>query len=195
MKQAIKDMTKKLKLNKYPKVIIETEDKGYVMAASGKVWERKVDWFTTVVTRTESDYILKVNKNAVNRMIKRYTYQFGNKQAAYDCIYLLICHELRHMWQYQEGFEVGKRSTLSNFDELMGGHGSDPCEMDANKWMIAVAERRGFKELALFMELEQRSNGLCNMYDHEFIESLIVQQKVVLERYNKYLYKLRKLMK
>lgn len=196
MKQAIKDMTKELNLKQYPTVTIETEDKNYVMAATGTL-HLTGGLFHKTIVRTESDYVLHVNKNAINRQIKRYAYTFGNKQAAYDCLYLLICHELRHMWQYQEQYQVG-----SEYDELhisisesFNGHGSTPEEIDANNWMIKVAENKGLKYLACYMELEQRAGGLCNHYNADFSEEVANTYLETVEAYNKALHHLLKFLK
>ncbi len=196
MKQAIKDMTKKLGLNQYPIVKIELEDSNYVMAATGTVYTRG-KFFNETIAKTESDYVLHINKQALNKQLKRYAYIFGNKQAAYDCLYLLICHELRHMWQYQEQWLVGKpyNKLSSNLNELKDGHGSTPIEMDANNWMIQIAEKRNIKYIAYFMELEQRSSGLINMYDEEFTGKVKSAYLDAISNYNKVMHCLYKFSK
>lgn len=194
MKVAIKDMVKELKLKQYPTVEMVTEG-NYVMAAGGIVYTN--GFFNKVITKTESDYILRINKTKVNSMLKQYAYSFGNKQAAYDYLYLVICHELRHMWQYQEQFLVGKvHNDLNiNINEMFDGHGANPVEQDANAWIIKVAEAKGIKNIACFMELEQRADGLNNLFDSEFRVNIANTWADTVKNYNKGLYLLHKCLK
>lgn len=193
IKKALVDMTKELKLNKYPTVNIEHIEGG-IMAAGGTIYRQNIFLGGTII-KTECDYVLRINKKATNNIIKRYTIMFGNKQAAYDCVYLLVCHECRHMWQYQEQTMVGKRENYFNITELFDGHGADPIEQDANKWMISVAERKGLKNLATYIEMEQRQNGLSNMYNVEFKDSMHNSYLTAVNTYNKALSTLITLLK
>ena len=191
MKQAIKDMVKELNLKQCPTIKITEEE--YVMAAGGFVYTEGM--FNKIITKTESDYVLRINKTNVNKLLKRYAYSFYNKQAAYDCLYLLICHELRHMYQYQEQFLVGKIHNGLNIDEMFDGHGASPAERDANNWMIKIAESKGMNDIAYFMELEQRADGLSNRFNTDFHISMTKAYIDNIKHYNKPLYHLHKFLK
>lgn len=194
IKRAIKDMVKELGLKQYPTIKIESDDSNYIMAATGVLYTRG-GLFDRTITKTESDYVLHINKKALSRTLKSYTLVFGNKQARYDCVYLLVCHELRHMWQYQEGFLIGSKHDTMNINEMFNGHGSDPVEVDANNWMIHIAEQKGIKDLAVYMELEQRADGLSNRFDKEFHANAVIAYKDTLKHYNKMLYFIIKVLK
>lgn len=187
IKQAIKDMVKELKLNQYPSVVLEDTDENYVMSAGGTVYANG-GWFNKTITKTECDYKLRINKKAVNNMLKRYGWSFGNKDAAYNCLYLLVCHELRHMWQYQEQWFTGRPFNNASFNSVYEGHGSEPEERDANEWMIQVAESKGMLNLAVYMELEQRADGIGNKYDAEFRTHFNNMYITAIKDYNKVLH-------
>jgi hypothetical protein len=184
IKRAIKDMTAELKLNQYPTVVFEN-NKDYVMAAGGTVYASGL--FIQKITKTECDYVLRINKDAVTRCLRTYTLMFLSRKVAYDYLYLLVCHELRHMWQYQNQFTVGMEHNPISLDEVLHGHGSIPVEVDANQWMIKVAERKGIKSLASFMESEQRCS-VFNQYDKAFRETLRKHYLDTTKSYNKALY-------
>lgn len=188
IKQAIKDVVKELGLKKHPVIKFDfSEESSWVMMATGTIYAKGL--FNKVITKTETDYVLHINKKACNNMMKGYTLSFGNKQVAYDCLYLLICHELRHMWQYQEQFTVGStRNDFSGINELFYGHGSLDVEKDANDWMIKIAEKKGIKHLAVYMELEQRAGGTFNKYDSDFIKQAINSYRNTVKNYNKLFY-------
>ena len=186
IKEAIVNCTKDLGLKQHPTVKVVDTTETYVMAATGIIYAKGL--FIKTITRTECNYVLHINKNSIKGMLKKYKNIFGNKQAAYDYVYLIVCHELRHMWQYQEQFQVGE--TTGGFDtmELFDGHGSTPVEADANKYMISVAEKIGLKPLAMFMEMEQRSEGLVNQLDKDFNKEMFKYYLKALKQYNKVLY-------
>lgn len=186
IKVAIKDATKDLGLKQYPKVKVEESTENYVMSATGTVYASGL--FIKTITKTESDYILHINKKSIKNMTKRYAWIFGNKKAAHDYIYLIVCHELRHMWQYQEQFTVGTTTGGFSTDEMFYGHGATRTESDANQYMIGMAERKGLEDLACFMEMEQRSNGMFNKTDVDFNKQMHMNYKNALKRYNKALY-------
>lgn len=191
IKSAIKYVTKDLGLTQCPIVKIESnlgnENTTYVMAATGTIYYEG-GLFNQVITRTESDYILHINKNALNRQMKVYTVAFGNKQAAYDYVYLLVCHELRHMWQYQEQYQVGTKRKVFDMTETLYGHGADKLEMDANSYMIEIANRRNIGHLAEYMEIEQRYEGISNQISTEFYKEVKAKNLKALKHYNKPLY-------
>lgn len=193
IKRAIKDMTKELNLKHYPKVINHVEEE-FVMAATGTITYAMKNFCTKVITKTECDYELHINKRAINSMISQYTIGFANKQAAYDCLYLLVCHELRHMWQFQEQFQVG--DIMDNFDmtSLFHGHGANKEEKDANDWMLYIAKKKGLEHLACFMECTQRSMGAYNQYDNEFKHTMYTHRMEALKHYNYCMYLLSKTM-
>lgn len=190
IKTAIKDMVKELNLKQYPKVVTETVNEDYVMAASGTVTYQTRDWFRKIIIKTECDYTLRINKKAVNNMILAYYIAFGNKQASYDCLYLLVCHELRHMWQYQEQFQVGDEygSLSETLNETANGHGANKVEEDANKWMMSIAKRHNLEELASYMELTQRAMGLFNRNSVEFYKTMKDKRLNTLKKYNRIMY-------
>ena len=182
---AINYATRDLGLNKRPTVQMDnTIDCPYVMAATGTVYGHGL--ITKTITKTKSDYILHINRPNANKALKTYAKLFGNKQAAYDYIYLIICHELRHMWQYQSQYSVGTTIGGFNTDELFYGHGASDVEMDANKYMIEVAKRRGLEHLACYMEKEQRSTGMFTKYDTEFNKQIVSDYRNAVKNYNKF---------
>lgn len=191
IKSAIKYVTKDLGLTQYPTVKIESNlgngNTTYVMAATGTIYY-KGGLFDQVITKTESDYVLHINKDSLNRQMKVYTVAFGNKQAAYDYVYLLVCHELRHMWQYQEQYQVGTKRKVFDMTETLYGHGADKLEMDANSYMIEVANRRNIGHLAEYMEIEQRYEGISNQISTEFYKEVKTKNLKALKHYNKPLY-------
>jgi hypothetical protein len=61
--------------------------------------------------------------------------------------------------------------------------------------MIYVAERKGLKNLATYIEMEQRQNGLSNMYNVEFKDSIHNSYLTAVNTYNKALSTLITLLK
>ena len=182
--EAINASTKELGLAKRPTIKIEHGPSDYVMAATGSIYTQGF-LFNRVITHTECDYILHINKDMLNRTIKEYTLLFCNKQAAYDAVYLLVCHELRHMWQYQTGTcFIGKPTNDLNISAMFDGHGAVPEETDANKWMLMIASRNGLSELAQYMELTQRANGLVNQHSKEFYQEIRTSYTCAAKKYN-----------
>lgn len=191
IKSAIKYVVKDLGLTQYPTVKIESNlgdgNDTYVMASTGLIYY-KGPLFNQIVSKTESDYVLHINKDSLNKQIKRYTIGFGNKQAAYDYVYLLVCHELRHMWQYQEQYQVGNKRKVFDMTETLYGHGADKLEMDANSYMIEIANRRNIGHLAEYMEIEQRYEGISNQLSTNFYKEVKTKNLKALKHYNKPLY-------
>jgi hypothetical protein len=184
MSSAITAATKELNLEKRPTIKIEHGSSDYVMAATGVVYSQGF-LFNKIITHTECDYVLHINQESLNKLITEYTVLFCNKQAAYDAVYLLVCHELRHMWQYQTGTcHIGKPCNQLNFTEMFDGHGAADVEIDANNWMLMVASRKNINELAQYMELTQRVNGLSN-YNKEFADKVHAAYIQAAKNYNK----------
>ena len=182
---AINYATKDLGLNKRPTVQIDdTVDCPYVMAAKATLYGEGL--ITKTITRTESDYILHINRPNANKALKSYTRLFGNRKAAYDVIYLIICHELRHMWQSQSQYLVGTTTSIFDTQSLFHGHGSTDVEIDANNYMIEVGTKKGLKDLACYIEKEQRSTGLYNQYNQEFNKQIRNDYKNAVKNYNKF---------
>lgn len=167
----IRKIAKMESLNKVP--VFEPSQNGrYVMCATSKYWAK--GFLFKIITRTESDYIVKVNYKALNSLQKRYAFMCGSYQAAYDITYGLILHEFRHCYQDQIGFSVGQKAdsidTMST--ELFYGHGQLPEEIDANRYMFCHALNEKQKALFAFQELEQESEGTFKEYDPKFNKEL-----------------------
>lgn len=182
--QAANDMVIALNLDCYPAIKYES-DAPYVMAAGGSLCIRG-DGHYPRITDTDSDYVLHVNPDRVSHMMDKYKCIFHSMKAAYDYLYLVVCHELRHMWQYQEGYMIGTvhNSELDEITSSLYGHGSKIVEQDANNWMISVAEIRGIKDIATYMELEQRANGLVNELSTEFKRNILKTYISTVKQYN-----------
>ena len=187
IKHAICEVTKELNLAQYPTIQMDEENKSYVMAASGKVYTQGFFNSKTVV-KTECNYILSINKGTTLRMMKRYARLFGNSKVKYDFLYLIICHDLRHMWQFQEQFQVGEHYDDFNLTGMFHGHGSSDVETDANYWMIQKGIEKGIGSLAKFFEMEQCSDGISNKFDKEFRKELKGRFLEALKDYNKLYY-------
>ena len=179
--KAVKNMVKELSITEKPTVKVEHGNVDYVMATGGKTYYQGF-LFNKTVIRTESDYILHINRDALERTFKRYVLTFGNIKAGYDYVYLIVCHEMRHMWQYEGDFFVGTKESF-NLDEVLYGHGSNPAEKDANNFMIDKAKKLGLYNLACFMELEQRSCPL-NDFNSEYKTEIYNTYKNTLKQYN-----------
>ena len=192
IKETIVEVSNELSLKKIPTIDMKYADSNAVMCATGTVYASG-RLFEKRITRTECDYVLHINKYAVNNMMKRYSLTFGNKRAAYDAVYLLICHELRHMWQYQEQYQVGSTYNDFDFTELSYGHGAVNVEIDANDFMLKMAKRKGIQCIAEYMEMEQRSNGLLNRTE-SFYSEIRKQLVCTTKQYNKVQYLLYKVL-
>lgn len=181
--QAIRDAVKELDLKQYPR--IKFVDDEFAMGTTGEFVYVKRGIFDDIITESRCNYILRLNKRETNKLMKQVTLIFGNKKAAYDYIYLLVCHELRHMWQYENGFFIGRPLESRDFSYLFKGHGSTPEEVDANKFMIKMAEYKGIKEMAEYMKYIQDYDGISNKLDTNFRKEAHYAYIEAVNKYNK----------
>lgn len=191
IKSAIKFATKDLGLTQYPTIKIEdnlgSKNDTYIMATTGLIYYEG-PLYNRTISKTKSDYVLHINKESLNKYMKIYSIAFGNKQAAYDYVYLLVCHELRHMWQYQEQCQVGSKYKMFDLTETLYGHGANELEMDANSYMIEVANKKNIGCLGEYIEIDQRYEGTFNQLSADFYKELRIKNLKVLKHYNKPLY-------
>ena len=159
MHSAINDCMNVLKLKQRPDIeIVDSTDERFVMMAMG---EFTYNPLTRAILQCENANLIKVNVTAIEQEMQLYYQKFG-KQAGYDYIYLSMCHEMRHLWQYETGWYIGKQYNPAQ-DELtrnISGHGSLDEEVDANQFATKMAIPKGIQALAEFMEATQRIAGL-----------------------------------
>ena len=188
IEKAIDDAMTVLQLKKHPTISITNDiNENYVMAAGGTIHYKGM--FSGTITKTVCSYELKVNEKALQKQLDVYYQTFGSKQAVYDSLYLTVCHELRHMWQYESQWFVGKEYNSFNgmTQEMIEGHGSLEEEEDANLFATEMAERKGIKELGEFLEILQRTAGAL-FVDKERTKELRKKRTEVAKKYNKLLY-------
>lgn len=181
--QAIRDAVKELGLKQYPR--IKFVDDEFAMGTTGEFVYVKRGLFGDIITESRCDYILRLNKREINKLIKQVTFIFGNKQAAYDYVYLLVCHELRHMWQYENGFFIGRPLKNHDVSYLFKGHGSTPEEVDANKFMVEMAKHKNIEKLAKYMIYIQNYDGVSNKFDTNFRKEAHYAYIEAVNKYNK----------
>lgn len=194
IEEAITDAMTVLQLKKRPVINVTNDiNENYVMAAGGTIHYKGM--FSGTITKTICNYELKINEKALQKQLDAYYQTFGSKQAVYDSLYLTVCHELRHMWQYESQWFVGKEynSLRSMTQEMVEGHGSLEEEEDANLFAIEMAERKGMKELGEFLEILQRTAGAL-FVDKDSTKELHKKRTEVTKKYNKVLYVIYKLI-
>lgn len=181
---AIDDMVIALNLNCYPTIKYEN-DMPYIMAAGGSLYIRG-NGHCPVITKTKSDYILHIDVDKLKDTLKGYKRIFHSAKIVHDAVYLLVCHELRHMWQYQEGYLVGSVYNTEYNDTIseLYGHGAKKVEQDANAWMIGVGKSRGIEAMAIYITMEQLSNGLLNELSTTYNDKLIEVCLSTVKQYN-----------
>lgn len=188
---AITDAMAELGLKQRPTISTDTigVNEDFVMAAGGTIQYKGGFWGDKTITKTECNYILKINTNNLKRQLRSYYVAFGNKQAVYDSLYLTVCHELRHMWQYESQWYVGKKynDLGDSMQRMLEGHGTLEEEADANAFATEMATAKGVKELGEYLDLLQRTAGVM-FVDKATIKELREKRIEVTKKYNKVLY-------
>lgn len=192
IKSAIKYAAKDLELAKYPKVIFKNNlgdgNNTFIMASENKYYYQGF-LFDRVITKTETNYILYINKDAFINCYRRHILMFGSVQAANDYMYLLVCHELRHMWQAENQFTIGDKYNDIFPIFTLEGHGCTKTERDANAYMIEVGKRKNLKDLAEYIEVEQRIIDTTTIFDSsKLYDELMIKQFKAIKNYNKFTY-------
>jgi len=150
---ALERIAKDLKLDKVPTIVYDGEG-DYVMAASGQVWARG-NLFHETVTKTESDYVIHVNTKALADTQRQYCMLTLNPQIMTDITLILLKHECRHIWQYQNQFTVG--DVREKFSFRLEAHGDSKVERDANEYAVQKSKGRRYI-LALHAKMLQEKN-------------------------------------
>lgn len=193
---AIDDTMNVLRLKKRPTISTNVDgNDSFVMAAGGTINYKGGFFGTGTIVKTECNYILKINEKALKRQLNSYYQAFGNKQAVYDGLYLTVCHELRHMWQYESQWYVGKEYNplKETTQRMLEGHGTLEEEADANKFATEMATAKGIRELGEYLDLLQRTAGVM-FVDKDTVKELREKRTEVAKKYNKVLYIIYKLL-
>lgn len=166
----LKKIAKHLKLEKVPTLQYEESDSPYVMRAYGKEWRNKdIFGFRETVVKTSTDYVICVNLKALKTTQKQYFMLCLNPKIMRDITLILLKHECRHLWQYQEQFMVGSvRDVLMfSFNE---GHGESKVERDANQYAIDTSKGNRIP-LAKYAKVMQEKKPMSFMPSLEEISS------------------------
>lgn len=139
-KGVLERIAKNLKLHKVPTIEYEDTDSKRVMYACGKEWRDKpIFGYTEIVTRTTTDYVIRVNPRVLKETQKQYFMLCLNPKAMRDITLILLKHECRHLWQYQEQFMVGEKRNAFEF-KFNEAHGDSDVERDANQYAIDTSK-------------------------------------------------------
>lgn len=151
-------VVKDLELSQVPTIKFETEDNGKIMyVRSFKTYKGMLN--RKVIGQT-TDYIIHINLNQVIFHIAMLnTSSFRN--CSRELIRVLLKHEMRHLYQIQNKFDVGSSSYIFNIDSLVfdKGYGEDKKEMDANKYAIETAKTKKEYLVGIFNKLSQEMCG------------------------------------
>ena len=144
----IDNIVNDLTLKRRPEYKFVDDNNDFVMATGGTF--ECTGFFPKIIAKSNADYILKINIKALKRMLIKYRLLFGKKSMT-DVIIVLLSHECRHMWQYQESFFIGKEynSLDDSTAALLYGHGGIPQEKDANEYACLLAKTKGSDIFAL----------------------------------------------
>lgn len=185
--KAIDDTMNVLCLKERPTVNMVNNDVNFIMAVEGMIYYD--NFHTKIITGTECNYVLKINEEVLKRELNGHYKTFMNKQVVYDSLYLTVCHELRHMWQYENQWFVGKKYDPVKIEEqrISEGHGTLEEEVDANAFATKIAATKGNKELGEYLDLLQRKSGTVSV-NKDIIRKLRKKRIEVAKKYNKAFY-------
>lgn len=178
-------IAKDLGLKCIPFITYEVVDTNCVMAARSTTHVSGL--FFRIITGQSTEGEICVNEKALESVQRRYAMMCGNKRAAVDVTISLLRHECRHLYQAEKGMRIGHEyNDLAEFSvSMMDGHGADPMEMDANNYAISAARNPRMREMAIYMEVEQRSMGIGNQYNKEFRKELRDAAVNMIDNYNR----------
>lgn len=157
----LEKIAKNLGLHQVPTIKYVYTHESYVMATGGNMWT-KGSLFTRTITRTEANYEILVNYDALLHAQKSYALMTLNPKAMYDITLVFLRHECRHAWQYQEGFFVGK--VEESFKFSFEGHGCSDEERDANEYAINASKTKRMRSIAVYSETTQRRDMFSNVF-------------------------------
>lgn len=150
-----------LKLKQVPTIKYEENDNAsYVMIAYGNEWRSKdMFGFSETVTRTSTEYVIGVNVKALKAAQREYFMMCLNPKIMRDITLILLKHECRHLWQYQEQYMVGNTHNIfdMHFNE---GHGESKEERDANRYAINTSKGNRLC-LAKHVKVVQERKPIC----------------------------------
>ena len=176
-------ITKELGLSKVPTLELEgyadvDGDSSAVMYVKHFVTYEPVNFLENKITKVITDYVVHVNVNNTMRKLLSCKMMCGSKIAEYDALKFLFAHECRHIWQAQNGFQVGNKvnTIIVNIEP----HGNKPTEKDANNWAIKYCSKKdSSKLLAEMLTEEQNQEVFCTTS-----QKLIDTTKRVTNSYN-----------
>ena len=93
-----------------------------------------------VITEVKPLYVIKVNERKITLLLEHFVTLTNNKEIKQDVISAIIRHELRHIYQQENGWHIGRKV------------GDSKAEVDADKWMIKSATSKKEKILAKYLK-------------------------------------------
>ena len=127
-------LSKKLKLHNVPALVPVNGTKQYAFVE----FDAKV--ICGIVTATSFKYEICIDNEQIKKLHQRLVSLVNNNDIVEDCTMAIIRHELRHLWQLQHDFHVGKLE------------GETISEIDADKWMVNSAPSLYEKTLARYIK-------------------------------------------
>lgn len=155
------DIRKDLGLNKTPTVEYDANGTNALMYVSA-VTHYTGTPFSKVITQQDTDYVIHVNVEDISQHITKLNANCV-KDISVSFVKTLFRHECRHLHQFQNGFNVGKRCSTLAFDtSFIDGYGADRAETDANIYAISAAQNKEEKIVAeLNKALQDNAGKIC----------------------------------
>jgi hypothetical protein len=175
----LKGIVKDLGLHHIPTINGNCNDSSAVMSVTGGVWTSRslFSFFTETIVKTEAIYEISVNYKAL-RQVQLSTFLMTlNPRAVYDITVILLKHECRHIWQYQEGFYIGRKQDAFRFS--LEAHGASPEEQDANDYAIKTSRSRRTRSMAIFNKATQDEDTLIHKHFGPSKEFRVAARKMI----------------
>lgn len=172
-------IVKDLGLHHIPTINGNCNDNSVVMSVTGNVWTSHslLSFFTETIVKTEAIYEINVNYKVLRQMQLSVFLMTLNPRAVYDITVILLKHECRHIWQYQEGFYIGRKQDTFRFS--LEAYGANPEERDANDYAIKTSNSCRTKSMAIFNKATQDEDILIHKHFGPSKEFRVAARKMI----------------
>lgn len=135
------EITKTLNLKRTPTLKLEYDRTDSAIMYVQTLFTTRGHFFNKVIEKAETDYIVHVCVPTLvrqaNMTLKKSLRK--RKEASKGILKFLFCHELRHIWQAENGFMVGRLYEEMDLS-FINGHGEKVQERDANSFAETMAD-------------------------------------------------------
>lgn len=139
---------RKLKLKCRPRFTYDADDSAFMEAVyQAQAISYGLNCYSIINTETAGQ--IKVNTRMLNKAQKAYVYRAGSMDAAMDITKIIVIHELRHLYQYENGMWIGYTysSVIAKENTAM--------EEDARMYSIIRSDTERMQAMAKAFKVEQ----------------------------------------